>query len=315
VRILVTGGAGFIGSHLCERLIGAGHEVVCLDDLSTGARGHLAGLVEHPGFTLRVHDVIAPFHERADAVYHLACPASPVHYQRDPVRTLRTCVEGTLRALECAHANRAPLLLASTSEVYGDPLEHPQRESYLGNVNPIGPRACYTEGKRGAEALASSYARQHGVDVRIARIFNTYGPRMPRGDGRVVANFVEQARAGAPLTIHGDGSQTRSFCYVDDLVDGAVALMARPPGPPGEVAPVNLGNPEEITVGALAALVCELAGSSSTIVRIERPIDDPARRRPDITLARRMLGWEPVVTLRDGVLRTLAASRLENSGN
>jgi UDP-glucuronate decarboxylase len=304
-RVLVTGGAGFIGSHLCERLIAGGHDVICLDDLSTGDRRHLDGLIGGPRFTLRVHDVIEPFAADVDAVYHLACPASPVHYQRDPVRTLRTCVEGTLRALACAAAAGAPLFLASTSEVYGDPVEHPQREAYLGNVNPIGPRACYTEGKRCAEALAASYARQHGVDVRIARIFNTYGPRMPRGDGRVVANFVEQALAGAPITVHGDGQQTRSFCYVDDLIDGIVALMALPPGPRGEVAPVNLGNPSEITVGELAALVCELAGSPSTIARVERPIDDPARRRPDITLARRLLGWDPAISLREGVQRTL----------
>ena len=306
MRILVTGGAGFIGSHLCERLIGAGHEVVCLDDLSTGARGHLAGLVEHPGFTLRVHDVIAPFHERADAVYHLACPASPVHYQRDPVRTLRTCVEGTLRALECAHANRAPLLLASTSEVYGDPLEHPQRESYLGNVNPIGPRACYTEGKRGAEALASSYARQHGVDVRIARIFNTYGPRMPRGDGRVVANFVEQARAGAPLTIHGDGSQTRSFCYVDDLIDGLVRMMA---SPDDFVGPVNMGSTHESSMTELAEKIIAMSGSRSRIVNRPLPEDDPVQRRPDLTLAREHLGWEPRVEPHEGLTRTLAYFR------
>ncbi len=314
-RVLVTGGAGFIGSHLCDRLVADGHDVVGLDDLSTGDRRHLAGVLGHPRFALRIHDVIEPFTEEVDAIYHLACPASPVHYQRDPVRTLRTCVEGTLRALMCAHAVGARLVLASTSEVYGDPSEHPQRESYLGNVNPIGPRACYTEGKRGAEALAASYARQHGVDVRIARIFNTYGPRMPRGDGRVVANFVEQARAGQALTVHGDGGQTRSFCYVDDLIDGVVALMALPPGPRGVVAPINLGNPSEITVGELAALVCELAGSPSPITRVDRPVDDPARRCPDITLARRLLGWAPTVGLREGVQRTLRQAEVVEPGN
>ncbi len=300
-RVLVTGGAGFIGSHLCERLVKDGHDVICLDNFFTGSRVNLKSLEGNPRFEVIRHDVVDPFHMEVDQIFHLACPASPVQYQRNPVRTIRTAVQGTLNALDVAMESRARLLIASTSECYGDPLQHPQTESYWGNVNPIGPRACYDEGKRCAEALASSYARQYGVEVRIARIFNTYGPRMQEDDGRVVSNFAVQALKGLPVTIYGDGSQTRSFCYVTDMVEGLVRLMNS-----AEPGPVNLGNPRETTVKELAEMVCRETGSRSEIILRPLPVDDPVRRNPDISKARRALGgWEPTVSLEIGLASTI----------
>jgi UDP-glucuronate decarboxylase len=306
MRVVVTGGAGLIGSHLCERLVAEGHEVTCVDDFSSGAPDHVAHLADRARFRLRVHDVTAPFREEAERIYHLACPASPRHYQRDPVRTVRTNVLGTVHALDLARATGARLLLASTSEVYGDPAVHPQPESYRGNVNPIGPRSCYDEGKRVAETLCFDYHRQFGVAIKVARIFNTYGPRMRADDGRVISNFLAQARAGEPLTVHGDGTQTRCFCYVDDLVGGLLALMESPAAFPG---PVNLGHAAEVSMRELAELVIELTGARGGILRVERPPDDPSRRCPDLSLARAKLGWAPRVDLREGLLRTLAADR------
>jgi len=306
VRVLVTGGAGFIGSHLCERLLADGHDVLCLDNFLSGARKNVAHLEAHPRFSLRVHDVTQPFEAAADRIYHLACPASPRHYQSDPVGTVRTNVLGTVHALDLARWTGARLLLASTSEVYGDPTVHPQPESYRGNVNPIGPRACYDEGKRVAETLSFDYHRQHGVEIRVARIFNTYGPRLLPGDGRVVSNFIVQAIAGEPLTVHGDGSQTRCFCYVDDMVSGLMRFMENPGDFPG---PLNLGHPDEMSMRELAALVIELTGGGGRIVHAGRPADDPTRRRPDLTLARSKIGWAPRVDLREGLLRTVAAFR------
>ncbi|MFE7069027.1 UDP-glucuronic acid decarboxylase family protein [Streptomyces sp. NPDC057620] len=301
-RVLVTGGAGFIGSHLCERLIDDGHEVICLDNLFTGRRSNMAKLLGNPHFEFERHDVAEPFHAEVDQIYHLACPASPVHYQRNPVRTVRTCVQGTLNALELARETGARLFIASTSEVYGDPEVHPQQEDYWGHVNPIGIRACYDEGKRCAEALAVSFARQYGVEVRLGRIFNTYGPRMHENDGRVVSNFAVQALREEPLTIYGDGSQTRSFCYVDDLVEAVVRLMATET----DFRPVNLGNPRETTVEQIAREIKRLAGSRSELVFRPLPEDDPTRRRPDISRADTLLGWEPKVDLEDGLRRTIA---------
>jgi len=308
-RILVTGGAGFIGSHLCERLIAAGHEVVCKDNLFTGRRQNIEHLLGHPRFELHRHDVNEPFVVEVDHIYHLACPASPVHYQRNPVRTIRTCVQGTLHALECAREVGARLFIASTSEVYGDPTVHPQDESYWGHVNPIGDRACYDEGKRCAEALAVSFARQYGVEVRIARIFNTYGPRMHEDDGRVVSNFAVQALRGEPITLYGSGEQTRSFCYVDDLVEAAIRFMAlsedaATDGHAGS-RPMNLGNPTEVTIRDIAELVREITGSRSELVFRPLPADDPARRRPDIGRAARLLDWQPRIGLREGLARTI----------
>jgi UDP-glucuronate decarboxylase len=300
-RILVTGGAGFLGSHLCERLLTGGHEVVCLDNFFTGARENVEHLLGNRRFELLRHDVTQPLTIEVDEIYHLACPASPIHYQRNPVRTIRTAVHGTLNMLDMAREVAAKILIASTSEVYGDPQEHPQTEGYWGHVNPIGPRACYDEGKRCAEALTVSYARQYDVHTRIARIFNTYGPRMHPNDGRVVSNFVVQALRDEAITLYGDGAQTRSFCYVTDLVDALVRLMALVDDP----GPTNLGNPTEITIGALAELIVGLAGSRSTIVRQPLPVDDPVRRRPDITRARRLLGWEPTVPVEDGLRATI----------
>ena len=300
-RILVTGGAGFLGSHLCERLLAGGHEVVCLDSFFTGARENVEHLLGNRHFELLRHDVTQPLTIEVDEIYHLACPASPIHYQRNPVRTIRTAVHGTLNMLDMAREVAAKILIASTSEVYGDPQEHPQTEGYWGHVNPIGPRACYDEGKRCAEALTVSYARQYDVHTRIARIFNTYGPRMHPNDGRVVSNFVVQALRDRAITIYGDGAQTRSFCYVTDLVEALVRLMALTDDP----GPTNLGNPTEITIAALAQLIVGLAGSRSTIVHQPLPVDDPARRRPDITRARRLLGWEPTVTVEDGLRATI----------
>ena len=299
-RILVTGGAGFLGSHLCERLIRDGNEVICVDDLFTGTRRNLDALLENRRFEFVRHDVCQPMHIDCEEIYHLACPASPIHYQRNPVRTIRTCVQGTLNVLDLAREVRARVMIASTSEVYGDPLMHPQVESYWGNVNPIGPRACYDEGKRCAEALAASYAQQYGTAVRIARIFNTYGPRMHPNDGRVVSNFVVQCLRNESITLFGDGMQTRSFCYVDDLIEGFLRLMAS-----SVDKPVNLGNPNEATIVQLAERIKELTGSSSAIVREPLPQDDPTRRKPDISRAIEHLGWRPTVMLDDGLKRTI----------
>jgi UDP-glucuronate decarboxylase len=306
-RVLVTGGAGFLGSHLCDRLVAQGCHVVCIDSFETGAAENLRSLLEHPRFEFMRRDVAAPTYLdiRVDEIYHLACRASPVQYQRDPVRTIRTSVIGTLNMLELARRSGARLLFSSTSEVYGDPLEHPQNERYWGHVNPIGERACYDEGKRCAEALLTSYSRQYGVECRIARVFNTYGPRMRENDGRVVSNFIVQALQGEPLTIYGDGSQTRSFCYVQDLLEGFMRLMDHEDDP----GPVNLGNPVEIDVRGFAALVIELTGSRSKTVLRPLPGDDPVRRRPDIANARALLGWRPTVDVRDGLIETIAYFR------
>ena len=292
-----------MGSHLCERLLADGHEVVCLDNFFTGSRVNVEHLLDNRRFELMRHDVTDPLTLEVDEVYHLACPASPIHYQRNPVRTIRTAVEGTLNILDLAREVRARVMIASTSEVYGDPVEHPQREEYWGNVNPIGPRACYDEGKRCAEALAVSYATQYGVEVRIARIFNTYGPRMHENDGRVVSNFTVQALRHEPITVYGEGQQTRSFCYASDLIEGFTRLMASKHG----VDPVNLGNPREITVLELAELVKKLAKSRSEIIRAPLPKDDPTRRKPDISRAQKLLnGWGPRVGLEEGLAETVA---------
>jgi UDP-glucuronate decarboxylase len=301
-RILVTGGSGFLGSHLCERLLSDGHEVVCLDNFFTGTRVNVEHLLDNHRFELMRHDVTDPLTMEVDEIFHLACPASPIHYQRNPVRTIRTAVEGTLNMLDLAREARARILIASTSEVYGDPTEHPQRESYWGNVNPIGPRACYDEGKRCAEALAVSYARQYGVEVRIARIFNTYGPRMHENDGRVVSNFVVQALRNEPITIYGEGDQTRSFCYATDLIEGFLRLMASPHG----ADPVNLGNPRETTVRELAELARRLSNSKSDLIKAPLPKDDPTRRKPDISRAQELLGgWTPQIPLEKGLTATI----------
>ncbi|MDZ4696991.1 MAG: UDP-glucuronic acid decarboxylase family protein [Deltaproteobacteria bacterium] len=305
-RILVTGGAGFVGSHLCDRLIADGHEVVCLDNFFTGTRANVAQLLSNPAFELHRHDVQEPLTMEVDWIFHLACPASPVHYQRNPVRTIRTAVEGTLNMLEVARESKARILIASTSEVYGDPAVHPQEESYWGNVNPIGPRACYDEGKRCGEALAMAYSTQHDVQVRIARIFNTYGPRMHPNDGRVVSNFVCQALQGQPLTIFGSGEQTRSFCFVSDLVEGLIRLMKSEHGS----QPVNLGNPRESTMLELAQLTLDLTGSTSKIEHRPLPTDDPTRRRPNIDRAKALLnGWTPEVPVELGLAQTVAYFR------
>jgi UDP-glucuronate decarboxylase len=311
-RVLVTGGAGFLGSHLCQMLIARGNRVMCLDTCESGSLDNVAHLTREPRFSLIARDVAEPVDIVADEIYHLACPASPRNYQRDPIRTIRTAVVGTMRVLELARATGARVLITSTSEIYGDPEQHPQREDYWGRVNPIGVRSCYDEGKRCAEALASSYQRQHRVEVRIARVFNTYGPRMMENDGRVISNFVVQALRGQPLTVYGDGSQTRSFCYVDDLVAALVRLM----GASFDPGPVNLGNPAELSVREVAALVLELSGSPSRLVYRHLPGDDPSRRRPDITRARTVLGWEPRVSLREGLVRTVSyfRERMTNQG-
>jgi UDP-glucuronate decarboxylase len=300
---LVTGGSGFLGSHLCERLLTDGHEVVCLDNFFTGTRANVEHLLDNHRFELMRHDVTDPLTLEVDQVFHLACPASPIHYQRNPVRTIRTAVQGTLNMLALARDAHARILIASTSEVYGDPVEHPQRETYWGNVNPIGPRACYDEGKRCAEALAVSYATQFGVEVRIARIFNTYGPRMHENDGRVVSNFAVQALRNEAITVYGEGQQTRSFCFVSDLIEGFTRLMASKHG----VEPVNLGNPREITVLELAEMARSLSKSRSEIIKAPLPKDDPTRRRPDITRAQKLLdGWAPRVGLEEGLAATIA---------
>lgn len=299
-RILVTGGAGFLGSHLCERLVTEGAEVICLDNFFTGRRENIARLLDSHRFELLRHDVTEPMTLEVDQIYHLACPASPVHYQRNPVRTIRTGVLGTINMLEVARDARARILIASTSEVYGDPEVHPQPESYWGNVNPIGSRACYDESKRCAETLAVSYQRQYGVEVRIGRIFNTYGPRLAQNDGRVISNFIVQALRGDPITLYGTGAQTRSFCYVSDLIEGLMRLMAADCN-----APVNLGNPREFTIAELAEKVIRLTGSSSHIVYRDLPEDDPRQRQPDIRRAQELLGWSPTVQLEDGLLSTI----------
>nr|WP_287155292.1 UDP-glucuronic acid decarboxylase family protein [Candidatus Solincola tengchongensis] len=302
MKILVTGGAGFIGSHLCERLVEEGHEVWCLDNLCTGSLENLKGLKEHPRFRFILADVAEPLTLEVDAVAHLASPASPVDYQRLPVETMMANSVGTYQALEVARKNGARFLLASTSEVYGDPLKVPQDEEYTGNVNPVGPRACYDESKRFAEALTSTYRRLYGTETVILRIFNTYGPRMRREDGRVVPNFIQQALAGEPITVYGDGSQTRSFCYVDDLVEG-ICLALRSERAVGEV--INLGNDREMTVLELAHRIREMLGSASRITFMPLPRDDPRRRKPDLTRARELLGWEPSTALEEGLRRTV----------
>lgn len=303
MKLLVAGGAGFVGSHLCERLLDAGHQVVCADSLITGDRCNVAHLLERPAFDLLVHDVVQPLDLAVDGVFHLASPASPVAYQNHPEETALANAVGSQQLLGLARRQQARYLFASTSEVYGDPAEHPQRETYWGHVNPIGPRACYDESKRFGEALTMVYLNQYGVDARIVRIFNTYGPRSDPNDGRLVPNFVTQALRGQPLTVYGDGSQTRSLCYVEDLVRG-IELAMFAPNTTGLV--VNLGNPEEHTVLEYAELIRELAGSSAAIAHRPLPADDPTRRRPDVTRAREVLGWQPSVPLRDGLERTIA---------
>ncbi len=302
-RVLVTGGAGFLGSHLCERLLEDGSDVLCVDNFFTGTRDNILHLLDKPHFELMRHDITFPLYVEVDHIYNLACPASPVHYQFDPVQTTKTSVHGAINMLGLAKRTGATILQASTSEVYGDPDVHPQPEDYRGNVNPIGARACYDEGKRCAETLFFDYKRQHDLNIRVARIFNTYGPRMHPNDGRVVSNFIVQALQDAPITIYGDGRQTRSFCYVDDLVDGLVRLMEAPDELTG---PVNLGNPSEFTIRDLAEKVIALADSSSTLQTRPLPEDDPMQRCPDIALATEKLDWEPTVALDDGLRRTIA---------
>ncbi|MBU1002294.1 MAG: SDR family oxidoreductase [Proteobacteria bacterium] len=301
-RVLVTGGSGFLGSFLCERLLDEGNEVMCVDNFFTGTRGNVAHLLSNPDFELLRHDVTFPLYVEVDEIYNLACPASPIHYQHDPVQTTKTSIHGAINMLGLAKRVKAKIFQASTSEVYGDPEIHPQPEDYLGRVNPIGERACYDEGKRCAETLFFDYYRQHGLRIKVCRIFNTYGPRMHPNDGRVVSNFIVQALKGKPITVYGDGSQTRSFCYVDDLVDGMIRLM----GTPDEfTGPMNLGNPDEFTILELAENVLKLVGGSSQIVFKPLPGDDPRQRKPDITLARKTIGWEPTVRLADGLVRTV----------
>lgn len=301
-RILVTGGAGFIGSHLCQRLLDEGNEVICLDNFFTGSKENIRSFVSNPMFELVRHDITEPVLMEVDQIYNLACPASPVHYQYNPVKTIKTSIMGALNMLGLAKRVRARILQASTSEVYGDPKVHPQTEDYWGNTNPIGPRSCYDEGKRCAESLMFSYHKQNGVDIRVVRIFNTYGPRMHENDGRVVSNFIVQAIRGRDITVYGEGTQTRSFCYVDDLVDGLIKMM----NAEGLTGPVNLGNPGEFTVMELAEKVKKLVNSSSKIIKKDLPQDDPKQRQPDITLASQKLGWAPVVDLDDGLAKTVA---------
>jgi UDP-glucuronate decarboxylase len=301
-RILVTGGAGFLGSHLIDRLVQQGHEVLCVDNLFTGTKRNMEHLHSNPRFEFLRHDVTFPLYVEADEIYNLACPASPIHYQHDPVQTTKTSVHGAINMLGLAKRLGCRILQASTSEVYGDPAIHPQTETYWGNVNPIGPRSCYDEGKRCAETLFFDYHRQHGLEIKVARIFNTYGPRMHPADGRVVSNFIIQALTGKPITLYGDGNQTRSFCYVDDLVDGLMRLMASPPEFTG---PVNLGNPVEFTMRELAELIVSETGSSSLLVTEPLPQDDPKQRKPDISVAEAQLGWTPKIPLRDGLKPTI----------
>jgi UDP-glucuronate decarboxylase len=301
-RVLVTGGAGFLGSHLIDRLIARGDETLCVDNLSTGDRDNIAHLQGHPRFEFLRHDICLPLHVEVDEIYNLACPASPVHYQKDPVQTTRTCVSGAINMLGLARRLGCRIFQASTSEVYGDPAVHPQPETYRGNVNPVGPRSCYDEGKRCAETLFFDYRRQHGLGIKVARFFNTYGPRMHLYDGRVVSNLVVQALTGRPITLYGEGRQTRAFCYVDDLIDGVLLFMESPDALTG---PINLGNPEEISIADLAALVIEMTGSTSRFEYQPLPEDDPARRLPDIGMAKAALGWAPGIALREGLGRTI----------
>src|SRR5438094_2483801 len=302
-RVLVTGGAGFLGSHLCERLSTRGHDILCADNYFTGRKDNIAHLLQEPNFEAMRHDITFPLYVEVDEIYNLACPASPIHYQFDPVQTTKTSVIGAINMLGLAKRLKAKIFQASTSEVYGDPAVHPQPESYRGNVNPIGPRACYDEGKRCAETLFFDYFRQHQLRIKVVRIFNTYGPRMHPNDGRVVSNFIVQALQGEPITLYGDGSQTRAFCYVDDLIEGFVRLMAAPDPITG---PVNLGNPTETSVAELAELVIALTGSRSSITRRPLPVDDPVQRSPDISEATALLAWQPTTPLKDGLARTIA---------
>src|SRR5205809_1801659 len=301
-RILITGGAGFLGSHLCERLLADGAIVICVDNFFTGARRNIDHLLDHHRFELIRHDVTFPLYIEVDQIYNLACPASPIHYQHDPVQTTKTSVHGAINMLGLAKRLRAKILQASTSEVYGDPNVHPQPEDYWGHVNPIGPRSCYDEGKRCAETLFFDYHRQHRLPIKVMRIFNTYGPRMHPADGRVVSNFIVQALKGEPISIYGDGSQTRSFCYVDDLIAGMIALMETGPDVTG---PINIGNPNEFTIRELAEKVIEMTGSRSQLVQHPLPADDPKQRQPDIGAARKVLGWEPKVQLEEGLGHTI----------
>lgn len=301
-RILVTGGAGFLGSHLCDRLVDAGHEVICVDNFFTGRRGNVAHLMDKPNFELIRHDITFPLFIEVDEIYNLACPASPVHYQYDPVQTTKTSVSGAINMLGLAKRTGARIFQASTSEVYGDPSVHPQPEAYWGNVNPIGPRSCYDEGKRCAETLFFDYHRQHKLDIKVVRIFNTYGPRMHPKDGRVVSNFIVQALKGEDITVFGEGTQTRSFCYCDDLIDGFLKLMASPRDVTG---PINIGNPGEFSMIELAKMVLELTNSASKLVHKPLPKDDPQQRRPDITQARDILDWQPKIQLKEGLTQTI----------
>jgi UDP-glucuronate decarboxylase len=301
-RILVTGGAGFVGSHLIDRLIDQGHEILCVDNLFTGAKKNIDHLHNNPKFEFLRHDVTLPLYVEVDEIYNLACPASPIHYQHDPIQTTKTSVHGAINMLGLAKRLRCKILQASTSEVYGDPAVHPQTEEYWGHVNPIGPRSCYDEGKRCAETLFFDYHRQLNLEIKVARIFNTYGPRMHRADGRVVSNFIVQALSGNPITIYGDGDQTRSFCYVDDLVDGLIRLMETDASVTG---PINIGNPREFTIRELAEKTLAMTKSSASIVKKPLPQDDPRQRQPDISKARKMLGWEPKINLEEGLRRTV----------
>lgn len=301
-RVLVTGGAGFIGSHLCERLLHDGFDVLCVDNYYSSTKDNIAHLLPHPRFEVIRHDVTFPLYVEVDEIYHLACPASPVHYQRDPVQTTKTAVHGSINMLGLAKRTGAKILLTSTSEVYGDPAVHPQSEDYWGNVNPIGPRACYDEGKRCSETLFFDYHRQHNLNIKVVRLFNTYGPRMHPHDGRVVSNFIVHALANKPLTVYGKGEQTRSFCYVDDLIDGLIAMMASPDDITG---PINLGNPGEFTIAELADKVIQMTGTSAGVAHLPLPQDDPIRRQPNIDRAKKELGWEPTVVLDDGLRRTI----------
>lgn len=301
-RALVTGGAGFIGSHLCERLLNDGYDVLCIDNYYSSTKANIAHLLDNPRFEVIRHDVTFPLYVEVDEIYHLACPASPIHYQRDPVQTTKTAVHGSINMLGLAKRTGAKILITSTSEVYGDPLVHPQTEDYWGNVNPIGPRACYDEGKRAAETLFFDYHRQHNLKIKVVRLFNTYGPRMHPHDGRVVSNFVVSALTGKPLTVYGEGQQTRSFCYVDDLINGLVAMMHTDDSVTG---PINLGNPGEFTIAELAAEVIRQVGVDPGITKHPLPTDDPVRRQPDITRAKATLGWEPTIPLAEGLERTI----------
>ncbi|HEX2804110.1 MAG TPA: UDP-glucuronic acid decarboxylase family protein [Sphingomicrobium sp.] len=301
-RVLVTGGAGFLGSHLCDRLIEAGHEVLCLDNFYTGSRRNVAHLLDNPAFEVLRHDITFPLYVEVDQIYNLACPASPIHYQHDPIQTTKTSVAGAINMLGLAKRLRIPILQASTSEVYGDPAVHPQSEDYWGHVNPIGPRSCYDEGKRCAETLFFDYHRQLGLKIKVARIFNTYGPRMHPNDGRVVSNFIVHALEGQAITLYGDGSQTRSFCYVDDTVEGLIRLMNSPDDVTG---PINIGNPHEISVRELAEIIVDKTAASGELISCDIPADDPQQRQPDIARARDLLGWEPTVSLDEGLDRTI----------